>query len=627
MSRLFDCRYPLYRFWHQIPCCQAFNQLNAGVIFTINGKVQFANQQVCQYLKKQPCHVYGRSWEKLFRRNEKLLLDFQKAEKSLTQTNSCYYMTQKSLFPHAQNHRLFKIMVFWIHPRNKSAGICWIFQDTTNLIEKDELHHYEETSMRIFELLRQPDVGSWDSYLIFKYLMEEIVTRYQLKTALYFEQKKDELITVFAVGNQPDFPYSFEHVKMDDTIKESIACRALCRKKPVGCADVSQNPFYKRFLRQKRDLNIQVSTYAFPIIINQHVEGIISLYSYDPFFFSAPVVRQVARLINEICLYIQENRIKQKNEAAVLALQKQLQDHINVLEENRRVLQKQMAESNKMVTELMTAQNKAEAANRSKMNFLANISHELRTPLNAVMGFAQMMRTETFGPIAQPQYREYVEMIEKSATHLLSLINDILDLSRLDSGKMTLSEKNVSLNRILNESLELIKQYPNASERRFTLNMLHDIILFADERALKQIALNVLSNAVKFTKKDGRIQIHADVTTDGVTIIFEDDGIGIPADKIDSLFHPFVQVENVLTRTHQGTGLGLVIVKKMVILHQGTVRLESEEGHGTRLIIHFPIDRVVQKQDGKYVEKISNHNGIHNCIGPECLHDTGRRDH
>ncbi len=624
MSKLSECRYPLYRSWQQVPCCRAFNQLNAGIIFTINGKVQFANQQACFYLKQRPCTIYGRGWEKLFRQNEKLLIDFQMAEQCLSQYNCCYYMTQKSIFPHAKNHRLFKIMAFWIHPQNKEAGICWVFQDTTNLIEKDELSHYEETSMRIFELLRQPDVGEWDSYLIFKYLLEEIVAQYQLKTALYFEQRKDELVTVFAVGNHPDFPYLFDHVKIDDTIKESVACRAFCQKKPMGCSDVSQNSFYKKYLRQKRDLNIQVSTYAFPIIINQRVEGVISLYSYDSFFFSAPVVRQFARLINEICLYIQANRIKQKNEAAVLALQQQLQNHITVLEENRRVMQKQMVETNNMVTELMAAQNRAEAANRSKMNFLANVSHELRTPLNAVMGFAQMMRAETFGPITQPEYREYVEMIEKSAKHLLSLINDILDLSRMESGKMTLSEKNISLYHVLNESLELIKQYPNASERQFTLNMPHDIILYADERALKQIALNVLSNAVKFTKKGGYIQVQADVNADGVTIIFEDDGIGIPADKIDLLFHPFAQIENVLTRSHQGSGLGLVIVKKMVILHQGTVHLESEEGHGTRLIIHFPIDRVVQKQDEEHVEKNNNLNSMHTDIGTEYKCDSGR---
>ncbi len=610
MSEKNNCRHPLYVSWQKIPCCRAFNQLNAGVIFTIDGKVQFANQQACYYLKKRPCAVYGRGWNKLFRQNTKLFADFEMAEASLNNANCCYYMTQKSLFPRAKNHRLFKIMAFWINPQNKSAGICWVFQDTTNLIEKDELHHYEETSMRLFELLRQPDVGEWDSYRVFKYLMQEITNRYQLKSALYFERKGDELISVFGVGNQPDFPYQFEHVSIDNALKDSVACRAFCLKRPAGCSDVSQNPFYRKYLRQKRDLNIQVSTYAFPVIINQQVEGVISLYSYDPFFFSAPVVRQFARLINEICLYIQANRIKQKNEAAVLALQSQLQNHIAVLEENKRIMQKQMAETNKMVADLMAAQNQAEAANRSKMNFLANVSHELRTPLNAVMGFAQMMRAETFGPIAQPEYREYVDMIQKSATHLLSLINDILDLSRLESGKMTLSETTVSLRHILNESLELIKQYPNASERNFVLYMPHDITLFADERALKQIALNILSNAVKFTKKGGCIQIQADVNTDGVTIIFEDDGIGIPADKIDLLFHPFAQIENVLTRSHQGSGLGLVIVKKMVILHQGTVRLESEEGHGTRLIIRLPLNRVVLKQDMKHAEKNTNFNDM-----------------
>ncbi len=615
MCQLSYRRSPLYQSWRKIPCCQAFNQLNAGVVFTIDGKVQFVNQQMCLFLNRKPQNIYGRKWNILLRKNPQLSSDFESAERVLKEINCCYFMTQKAVFPNVKHHRLFKITAFWIHPQNKSAGICWVFQDTTNLIEKDELRHYEETSMRLFELLRRPDVSEWETHAVFRYLMEEIVTQYQLKTALFFEQNDNEITMLFAVGDNPDFPYDFKYVPMDETVRESVACRAFCMKKPVGNPDVSNNPFYRRYLKQKRDLNIQVSTYAFPVIINHQVEGVISLYSYDPFFFSAPVVRQIARLINEICLYIRENRIKQKNAAEMLALQRKLQDHITVLEENKRIMLKQMTQSNQMVSDLILARNQAEAANRSKMNFLANISHELRTPLNAVLGFSQMMTAETFGAIEQPQYREYVSLIQKSATHLLSLINDILDVSRMESGKMSLSETNVSLSALFREILEIIQQYPNASDRHFTLNMPEDITLYADERAMKQIVLNVLSNAVKFTKSGGHIQIYADSNVTGVTVIFEDDGIGIPSDKIDSLFEPFTQIENVLTRTHQGSGLGLVLVKKMVILHQGSVRLESEEGHGTRVIIHFPANRVVYKQETKNDFKENNGIDVYNGIG------------
>lgn len=593
MSNTLPSRHPLYRSWRKIPCCRAFNQMNVGIMFTIGGRVQFVNQQMSKYLERKPSALYGRDKYAVFHGNPKLIVDIETAEETLNEADCCYFMTQKALFPQKKDHRLFKIMAFWIDSQHKAAGICWVFQDTTNLIEKDELTHYEETSMRLFELLRESDEQEVDKQTIFYRLLEEIVAQYNLKVALYFTRRAQELINVFAVGSQPDFPYTFDHVPFDESIRESIAYQAMRQRKPVGSTNITTNPFYQKYLKDKRDLSIQVSTYSFPVIVSRQVEGVISLYSYDTFFFTEPVVRQLTRLINEICLYLRADRIRQKNANALKRMQIQLEHQVAVLEQNKRVMQKQMAESSKMVADLILARNQAEAANRSKMNFLANVSHELRTPLNAVLGFAQVMNAETFGPIAQPEYREYVAFILKSATHLLSLINDILDLSRMESGKMTLSETNVSLKTVLQDSLDLIAQYPNASERHFQLHMSQDITLYADERVLKQIALNILSNAVKFTHKDGHIDIQVIRDTTGVTIIFADDGIGIPADKTATLFQPFTQIENVLTRTHQGSGLGLVLVKKMVILHQGTVRLESEQGQGTRLIIHFPANRII----------------------------------
>ena len=584
--------------WRRIPCCRAFNQMNVGIMFTLGDEIQFINHQMSVYLKRKITSVCGRRLPAVFKSNPKLVLDFELTQTALNESKCCCFLTQKSLFPHQENHRLFKIMAFWVNIKNKSNGICWVFQDTTNLIEKDELTHYEETSMRLFELLRQSDEQDTDKQSIFYRLLEEIVEQYQLKIGLYFTCRSEELVNVFAVGNQPDFPYRFEHVPFDETIKESVAYQAMRQRKPVGSADITSNPFYQKYLKSEKDLDIKVATYSFPVIINKAVEGVISLYSYDPFFFSESVVRQLTRLINEICLYLRADRIRQKNARELQRMQKQLEHQILVLEKNKRVMQKQMAESNKMIADLILARNQAEEANRSKMNFLANVSHELRTPLNAILGFTQMMQTETFGPIAQKEYREYISFILKSATHLLSLINDILDLSRLESGKLTLTETTLSLKNILKESLDLISQYPNASERNFTFDMKEDIDLYADERVLKQIALNILSNSVKFTETGGHIGITVQRDATGVTIIFSDDGIGIPADKIPQLFQPFTQIENVLTRAHQGSGLGLVLVKKMVILHQGSVRLESEEGKGTRLIIHFPANRIINNRDG-----------------------------
>ncbi len=599
MSRMAEfTRFFAHDSWRRIPCCRAFNQMNVGIMFTLGDEIQFVNHQMSVYLKRKISAICGRRLSTVFKSNPKLILDFEMTQTALNESKCCCFLTQKSLFPHQENHRLFRIMAFWVNIKNKSAGVCWVFQDTTNLIEKDELTHYEETSMRLFELLRESDEQETDKQSIFYRLLEEIVAQYQLKIGLYFTCRSEELVNVFAVGNQPDFPYRFEHVPFDETIKESVAYQAMRQRKPVGSADITSNPFYQKYLKNEKDLDIRVATYSFPVIVNKVVEGVISLYSYDPFFFSESVVRQLTRLINEICLYLRADRIRQKNARELQRMQTQLEHQILVLEKNKRVMQKQMAESNKMVADLILARNQAEEANRSKMNFLANVSHELRTPLNAILGFAQMMQTETFGPIAQKEYREYISFILKSATHLLSLINDILDLSRLESGKMTLMETTLSLKQVLKESLDLISQYPNASERKFTFDMKEDINLYADERVLKQIALNILSNSVKFTETGGHIGITVQRDATGATITFSDDGIGIPADKIPQLFQPFTQIENVLTRAHQGSGLGLVLVKKMVILHQGSVRLESEEGKGTRLIIHFPANRIVNNRDG-----------------------------
>ena len=360
--------------WRRIPCCRAFNQMNVGIMFTLGDEIQFINHQMRVYLKRKITSVCGRRLPTVFKSNPKLVLDFELTQTALNESKCCCFLTQKSLFPHQENHRLFKIMAFWVNIKNKSNGICWVFQDTTNLIEKDELTHYEETSMRLFELLRQSDEQDTDKQSIFYRLLEEIVEQYQLKIGLYFTCRSEELVNVFAVGNQPDFPYRFEHVPFDETIKESVAYQAMRQRKPVGSADITSNPFYQKYLKSEKDLDIKVATYSFPVIINKAVEGVISLYSYDPFFFSESVVRQLTRLINEICLYLRADRIRQKNARELQRMQKQLEHQILVLEKNKRVMQKQMAESNKMVADLILARNQAEEANRSKMNFLAKRS-------------------------------------------------------------------------------------------------------------------------------------------------------------------------------------------------------------------------------------------------------------
>lgn len=237
----------------------------------------------------------------------------------------------------------------------------------------------------------------------------------------------------------------------------------------------------------------------------------------------------------------------------------------------------------------------AEAANRSKSEFLANMSHELRTPLNAIIGFSQVLQDELKGPLGDPSYRQYVRDIHESGTLLLSLIQDILDLSKIEAGKLELRETKQSVPAIVGACRRIIED--RAKEAGLVLETRLNgglPCLQVDERALKQIILNLLSNAVKFTPEGGCIAVDARVENDGCfAISISDTGIGIAAENIPKALSAFSQVENYLTREQPGTGLGLPLVKSLVEAHAGTLGLESELGRGTTATVRFPAERVI----------------------------------
>ncbi len=273
-----------------------------------------------------------------------------------------------------------------------------------------------------------------------------------------------------------------------------------------------------------------------------------------------------------------------------------LRTQVATLTESKQALVRQARETQTLIHDLVMAREAAEMANQTKTAFLANVSHELRTPLNAILGFAEAIESETFGPLQNSQYRTYLGYITAAGRHLLSLINDILDLSGLESGKHKLQDKTVRLETLLTDVLALISRYPEAQQRHISMRLLDkEILLKADERALRQIFLNLLSNAIKFTGQDGRIGVSVSrLKNGGIKIGVKDNGIGIPKDKIKKLFQPFVQIENSQNRTHQGTGLGLVLVKKLVEMHQGRVQLKSKLNTGTHILVEFPAERVIK---------------------------------
>ncbi|MGF1592700.1 MAG: sensor histidine kinase [Kiloniellaceae bacterium] len=237
---------------------------------------------------------------------------------------------------------------------------------------------------------------------------------------------------------------------------------------------------------------------------------------------------------------------------------------------------------------------RAEEANRSKSAFLANMSHELRTPLNAVLGFSEVILAETFGKIGSARYTEYLGDIRTSARHLLALINDLLDLSRIEAGAMKLDDNWISLGDVLDESSAMFRE--NCARKGVTLRLEapgDEIAILADERALRQILINLLSNAVRHTPAGGEVVLGARPASEGRLEIFvADTGVGIPAADIERVLQPFEQVTRDQGRPQEGTGLGLSIVKQLIDLHGGELTLESEVGKGTRVTFTLPADRV-----------------------------------
>jgi two-component system cell cycle sensor histidine kinase PleC len=241
------------------------------------------------------------------------------------------------------------------------------------------------------------------------------------------------------------------------------------------------------------------------------------------------------------------------------------------------------------------ARMRAEAANYSKSRFLAQMSHELRTPLNAILGFSEVMKTEVFGPHAIPAYKEYSADIHNSGVHLLGLINEILDLSRIEAGRYELNEESVSLLGIVEDCHHLLKL--RATNRGITIHEMFEADLprlWADERAIRQICLNLLSNAIKFTPQGGEIWLKVGWTASGGQYMsVKDTGPGIPEEEIPVVLASFGQGTNSIKSAEQGAGLGLPIAKSLTDMHGGTFQLKSKLRIGTEVIVTFPPERVV----------------------------------
>ena len=244
---------------------------------------------------------------------------------------------------------------------------------------------------------------------------------------------------------------------------------------------------------------------------------------------------------------------------------------------------------------LRLAKEEAEAANQAKSGFLATMSHELRTPLNAIIGFSEMMQREVLGALGNEQYRAYVSDIHASGTHLLQIINDILDLSKAEAGKIDLSEDIFDLRDIMRSVDQLTAGRIYAAELTQNVDFPDELPpISGDERKTKQVLLNLITNSVKFTPAGGLITISARWDPGiGLAVTVADTGIGIPDSDLERVLKPFEQVDSSLSRQHQGTGLGLPLVKAIMELHGGWLDLKSDLGAGTQVTVVFPPERVL----------------------------------
>jgi signal transduction histidine kinase len=234
----------------------------------------------------------------------------------------------------------------------------------------------------------------------------------------------------------------------------------------------------------------------------------------------------------------------------------------------------------------------AATSSQSKSQFLATMSHELRTPLNVIIGFSELLKSEALGPLGDPRYREYSADIHASGSHLLSLINDVLDFSKAEAGRLDLREEPLDLREVLSDCLRLTA--PGAREAGITVTA--DLpsaapSVLADARRMKQIALNLLSNALKFTPSGGTVKVSLLVDGDGMAVVVSDSGIGMTPEQIPVALEPFGQVDSSLSRQHEGTGLGLPLCRRFAEAHGGSLTIESAIGEGTSVTVRLPAER------------------------------------
>jgi two-component system, cell cycle sensor histidine kinase PleC len=311
-----------------------------------------------------------------------------------------------------------------------------------------------------------------------------------------------------------------------------------------------------------------------------------------------------AQLDNGSWLHISERRTKDGGYVSVGTDITRIKEHeqklvdndlrlratVNDLRRSQSALERQALELADLAEKYSKEKIRAEEANQTKSKFLANMSHELRTPLNAIIGFSEIMESEMFGALGSEKYQEYCHDILTSGHYLLEVINDILDMSKIEAGRMKLDMEPLDLSKTLAESLRVVSGRAQDKHLVLETDIEKTISMVADRRATKQILVNLLSNAVKFTPEGGKIVVRSQILSDRIVLLIADTGIGIAPQSLKRLGRPFEQVESQLTKTYHGSGLGLAIARSLTQLHGGSMKLRSRLGSGTVVRVSLPRD-------------------------------------
>lgn len=458
--------------------------------------------------------------------------------------------------------RTYELMI----PRYESKAI-WIEATITNLLKDENVRGFVVNLRDITQRKRAEN---------------EQKSQFRVLQALAAGLPLDEVMSLLAVGAEESNPGARAAVFLLDGDENLLTCAApnLPSDFAEWVAGFWKDQHTRGFGRMALAGHKITATDLQDERHGPYISGYMRKADIHTLWFQ-PILARNDRVVGAFGMYFQEVREPGKWEDAYLLGAAHL---ASIAIERRRAEQG-----------LKQATEAAELANRAKTKFLANMSHELRTPLNAIIGFSEIMRDGMFGPLGNERYREYALDIHDSGRHLLNVIDDILDISKIEAGRYVIEEQEVDLAAVLHWSAEMMRARTMDKGQKVELHLPDRMpCISADQRAMRQIMLNLLSNAAKFTPSDGRIDIVVGMTDAGdLTVAVRDTGIGIPADKLNEVMEPFGQVDDTNARQHGGTGLGLPITKSLIEMHGGEFRLESTVGIGTTGTMKLPASRLI----------------------------------